>query len=326
MIRSRTPPKPTWLDGPLLGDAFPLPLDVPFTTADAVGAGVTPRQLAWMCEAGLLRRVLLGVYAAMQAPDSVAFRANAIALVMSGDAVVTDRAAAWLHGIPILRRGAHLVAPPLEVSHRSAMRSVRPEVEGHRRQLADRDVQLLHGVPVTTALRTACDLGRLLWRFDALAALDGALRVGVSQDELLDEMARFKGFRGVRQLRALAPLADARAESSGESALRLHWLEAGLPSPELQLWIDDELGTPAYRLDIGCDEVRYAAEYDGREFHSSPEHQADDAIRRAWIEDQRAWTIDAFTSRDVYRPGTDIGARMAARFNQCRRRVAIWTP
>ncbi len=59
----------------------------------------------------------------------------------------------------------------------------------------------LGGLRVTTPVRTACDLGRLLWRFDALAALDGYLRIGVDRDEVLLEMPRFRGYRGVRQLR-----------------------------------------------------------------------------------------------------------------------------
>lgn len=37
---------------------------------------------------------------------------------------------------------------------------------------------------VTTRLRTACDLGRLLWRYDALAGVDVFTKVDVYGDEL----------------------------------------------------------------------------------------------------------------------------------------------
>lgn len=315
-----------WVDDGLLGKAFPLPLDAPFTTAMALDAGISLDRLRRLARAGLLRSVVYGVYAATQAPDSVRFRCEALALVLDPDAVVTDRAAGWLHGMPVLRRGAHLEAPSIEVCHRSDTRSRRPQVDGHRRCLADDDIVVIHGVRATTPLRTACDLGRLLWRFDAFAALDAALRLGVDAEQLLDEIRRFKGFRGVRQLRALAPLADGRAESPGESALRLHWLEAGLPKPDLQLWIEDDTGVGIYRLDVPSAEVRYAAEYDGEDFHNSPDQREYDEQRRSWIRDNRGWTIDAFGKNDVYAAGTRIGERLASRFAECRRRLTVWTP
>ena len=65
------------------------------------------------------------------------------------------------------------------------------------------------GLRVTTPLRTACDLGRLLSRDRAFAALDTMLRLGAfDAEELWAETERFRGMRGVRQLRAFAPLAD----------------------------------------------------------------------------------------------------------------------
>jgi hypothetical protein len=317
-----------WLDpsGALLGDDFPLPLTEPFTRALADEAGISTAVLRALLKAGLIRPVLHGVHAAVQAPDSVRFRARALSLVVSEHAVVTDRAAAWLHGMPVLRRGAQLAAPPIEVCHVTDTRSRRPEVDGHRRGLLARDVVDLHDVQVTTALRTALDLGRLLWRFDGLASLDAALRVGVDHEQLLEEVDRFKGYRGVRTLRTLAPLADARAESPPESALRLHWLDAGLPAPDLQFWIYDDLGLPLYRLDVPAPEVRYAAEYDGEAFHSDPADVEHDSERREWIRDNRCWVVDVFTKHDVYRPGTLIGDRLVAGFARARRSVTLWTP
>ncbi|MGN6252716.1 MAG: hypothetical protein ACTHNS_12960 [Marmoricola sp.] len=317
-----------WLDptGALLGEAFPLPLTEPFTRAVADAAGISTPVLRRLSAAGLVRPVLHGVHAVAQAPDSVRFRARAVALVVSEHAVVTDRAAAWLHGMPVLRRGAHLAAPPIEVCHVTDTRSRRPEVDGHRRDLLAGDVAELHGVRVTTALRTALDLGRLLWRFDALASLDASLRLGVDHQRLLVEMDRFKGYRGVRQLRVLAPLADGRSESPGESALRLHWLDAGLPAPDLQHWICDDAGIGIYRLDVPAPGVRYAAEYDGEQFHTRAVDVAHDEERRDWIRTQRGWHIDVFTKHDVYGTDTTIGERLARGFAEARRSMAIWTP
>jgi hypothetical protein len=317
-----------WLapTGFLLGTGFPLPLDLPFTRTQALDGAVSPRQLRALVEDGLVRRVVRGVYAATQAPDSVLFRAQALSLVVPQCAVVTDRTAAWLHGVPILERGAHLKAPPISICERVDSRVRRCDVDGRRRQLLDRDIIEVHGVRVTTPLRTGLDLGRRLWRFDALSAIDGVLRIGVDHEEMLAELGRFKGHRGICQARALVPLGDRRAESPGESALRLHWYDTGLPTPEPQFGILDSWGHELYRLDVPLPEVRYAAEYDGEEHHTLDEDVAHDEERRDWIRRERRWTIDAFRKDDVYGRNTDITERLRAGFTSAKKSVSIWIP
>jgi hypothetical protein len=67
--------------------------------------------------------------------------------------------------------------------------------------------------------------------------------------ELCQGMERFRGRRGVVQGRALAAIVDGRAQSPGESALRLRWYDAGLPPRELQWRVPSPHGT-AYFLDL----------------------------------------------------------------------------
>lgn len=285
----------------LLGPTFGLPLDVPFTSREALATGVRDRDLAALTRLGLLRHPLHGVYLAAQAPDTMAQRVRTVALVLPPGAVVTDRTAAYLHGVDLLPRTARTKPPPVSVFRAQGTRMRRDGVSSGSRMLLHRDVCEVGGIAVTTPLRTACDLGRLLWRYDALSAIDLFLRLGVPQSEIVAESnsARFKGFRWIRQLRTLAPLGDARSESPGESALRLHWLEAGLPDPVPQLWIENDRGVEIYRLDLTAPELRYAAEYDGEEFHSE-EQAAHDEERRAWLRDERGWVIDVFRKRSVY--------------------------
>ena len=98
----------------LLGSDFPLDLDRPFTYAMARTAGISRRSIAELVEKGLLRRLLRGVYAAAQAPDTQLLRAQAIQLVAPEGCIVTDESAGWLAGAAmILRPGAHLETPPL---------------------------------------------------------------------------------------------------------------------------------------------------------------------------------------------------------------------
>jgi hypothetical protein len=319
---------PTWLDtsGSLLGTGFPLSLTDPFTPEQAHAAGVRRRALQELVRAGLVRRVLRGVYAATQAPDDVLIRATALALVVPPTAVVTDRTAAWLHGVEILPRSALTVAPPVEVVHVDDTRVRRPEVDGRRRELRSSDITTLHGVRVTTALRTSLDLGRLLWRGDALAAIDGFLRIGVPHPLMSAEIVRFKGFRGVRQLRTLVPLGDPLSESPGEAAARLGWYDAGLGRPVLQRWVHADDGTPVYRLDISDEEVPFAVEYDGVDFHTSDADTAYDEERRRWLEEERGWHVEVVTKEDVYRPGADLAPRLQQAYAEARRGMSRWTP
>ncbi len=318
----------SWLDdrGTFLGNRCPLPLDAPFTRTTAASLGVSRRSFQTLTRHGFVRQVLTGVYAAAQAPDDTLMRASALSLVIPPTAVVADRTAAWLHDVEILPRSALQVAPPLDVVHVDDTRVRRPETDGRRRGLIANDITVVHGVRVTTALRTALDLGRLLWRFDALAAIDGFLRIGVPHELLIAEIGRFRGYRGVVQLRYLAPLGDGRSESPGESALRLHWYDAGLGRPELQFWIHSDNGVPIYRLDIADPDVRYAAEYNGLEFHSETADVKYDEGRLGWIQDNRAWSVDPFTKDDVYAREADPIPRLQAGHAQARRSVSLWTP
>src|SRR5690349_6185933 len=127
----------TWLNnrGSLLTDRCPLPLDAPFTAAQARAWGVSRRHFDAMVREGLVRRVLREVYAAAQAPDDPMMRASALGLVIPPGAIVADRTAAWLHGVDILPRTALTVAPPLDVVHTSDTRMRRPQTDGHRRGL-----------------------------------------------------------------------------------------------------------------------------------------------------------------------------------------------
>lgn len=317
-----------WLDpsGLLLGEQAPVPLGEPFTLDQAFALGIPRHLLRKLEAAGLIRRVLRGVYAASQYEDTVRSRAAAVRLVLPPSGVIVDRTAGWLHGMPVLQRGAHLKAPPLEVCQVIDAHMRRPEIDGRRRfTLLERDVVEVFGIPVTTPCRTTLDLGRRLWRYDAMSAIDAGLRIGVDHDELFHEMPRFKGQRGVVQLRALAPLADRRAESPGESALRLRWYEAGLPTPEPQFEISDQFGELVYRLDVPLPELRFAAEYDGEEFHSTDEDVAKDLTRRQALWDIWGWDVRGFRKDEVYDPRSEIDVVLNEMFHQARRRYRRWS-
>ncbi|HET6168234.1 MAG TPA: hypothetical protein VFE07_15495 [Marmoricola sp.] len=162
---------------------------------------------------------------------------------------------------------------------------------------------IVAGVAVTTPLRTALDLGCNLRRRDALAALDQFMRLhDIDRDALTRASARYFRRRGVVQLRQLIPLADPRAESQRESWTRLEIIDAGIPCPEPQVWIEVD-GVPTYRLDLAYPILRVAVEYDGEEFHDRTEAQRRaDAQRRDWLK-EHGWTVIVVRKGDFHGEG-----------------------
>ncbi|MGZ4495461.1 MAG: type IV toxin-antitoxin system AbiEi family antitoxin domain-containing protein [Nocardioides sp.] len=294
---------------PLRADSR-LPLDRPFTYRQALAAGLTRHVLGRLLRDGLVHRVLKGVYVDAVAEDDQLLRARALALVLPAGAVVTDRTAGWLHGAQVLAPNDHLQLPPLDVFQAPGNTRVRARgTRGGERTLAPGDVTTVHGIRVTTPLRTALDLGRLTPREQAMAALDALLRLGrFTSADLRGSVERFRRQRGVVQLRQLAPLADARAESPPESVLRLRWHDADLPAvpvPQLEV---REHGILRYRLDLGVEELRFAAEYDGRDWHTSPEARVHDRARRQWLR-ERGWVIVVLTREDLFGPDRSRAVR-----------------
>jgi hypothetical protein len=154
-----------------------------------------------------------------------------------------------------------------------------------------------------------------LHRDQAIAALDSLAALGgFTVDELLVEIARFRRFRGVIQLRVLAPLVDPRSQSPGESVLRLRWIDTGLPRPQCQIEVETDWGT-SYWIDIGLPELRFGAEYDGEEFHGEDQEESDGS-RRTWLSEERSWTIEVARRDDVYGREQDIHRTLRVAYDQ----------
>lgn len=308
---------------PALDSTFPLPLDRPFTKADAVAAGLTKRALASLVDLGLVRRLLRGVYAAAQAPDGLLLRARALSLVVPDSAVVTDWTACWLHA-GVLPPGGHLQVPPVSIFRFPGKARLRNELcDSGERTFEPEDLTVLHGLVVTTPLRTAHDLGRLASRDWAMAGLDALLRLGeFTKEELLSDVERWRRQRGVVQLRDLAPRADPRAESPGESVLRLRWTDlSSLPPPVPQVPVADETGRILYWIDLGVEELRFGAEYDGEEHHSSDEDREHDRDRRGDLRERFDWMIEPVTKVNVFGVTRDVERVLHEGIRDARRRL-----
>jgi hypothetical protein len=322
-------PRPgLYAHSPLLDTRFPLPVGEPFTTAQARVSGVSRSVLARLVRDGQLRRLLPSVYVAGQVPDSLWLRCKALALVVPLGAVITDWTAVWLW-TGMLPFGDHLHVPPVSVFlHAGQGRLRNGLVASGERSFLPCDLVVVDGLTVSTPLRTACDVGRLSHRDLALAGLDALLRHGTfTLEELLAELGRFRGHRGVVQLRFLAPLAITRSDSAAESVLRLRWLDlASLPRPEPQVPVVDDWGREVYYLDLGVRELRFAAEYDGEEFHSSDADRAHDAQRREWIRRERGWTIEPVRRHNLFGTTRDVERILHQGVDEARRKLGAFRP
>lgn len=293
--------------------------DAPTTLAEFRSLGVPNWRVQELVEERLLRRVLRGVYVAATVEDSVALRVRAATKVIPPGVIVRDRTAAFLHGVEVLGYAETEVLPPLETCVLPGKEPPgRAGVDGRQRDLLPRDLVVLEGLTVTSPLRTALDLGCHLKRWTAFGALDAMRHEhALSLADFDRELPRFRGRRGVRQLRELLPMTDPRAESMRESWTRLVLLEEGFPPPELQWWIE-LAGIPTWRLDLAYPRHRIAIEYDGEEWHDRTEEQwENDDNRRAWLR-QHGWIVIVVKKADLSPTGPnrwldEVAASLAKR-------------
>lgn len=252
-----------------------------------------------MRRSGDLRQVFRGVYVGRTTEDSLAMRVQAAALVLGPDQIVCDRAAAYLHGVDTYGvRESH--ARPLETCVlRGGVPTRRRGIDGRQRDLVPEEIRAHGEVRVTTPLRTALDLGCALPRHRALGAMDELARFHqIDRGALEAGSVRFRGRRGVLQLRALVPLVDPRSESQRESWIRLDIADAGLPWPEVQ-WSVIEDGVEIWRLDLAYPAHLVAIEYDGEEFHRRTEAQIEqDRLRHRCLR-ELGWHVIVVTKDDL---------------------------
>jgi hypothetical protein len=165
-------------------------------------------------------------------------------------------------------------------------RGLIPRQERH----ADDEVTRAFGLPVTTRLRTAFDLGRHQSRPQALARLDALMWTRRFSIDAVGELAgRYPRARGTRQLRELLPLVDGGADSPRESRIRLWLIDAGMPIPQTQIPVFDGGRAVAY-LDMGWEDVKVGVEYDG-DHHRKDRRQYVKDIHRLRMLEELGWII-----------------------------------
>lgn len=206
---------------------------------------------------------------------------------------------------------------PAELNRRS--RDKTAGIILHSDTLWDDEICVRDGIRMTTAARTAFDLGRrkglinAVIRFDALA---NATELKVADVEVLAD--RHRGARGLVQLRRVLPMVDGGAESPYETRTRLALVAGGLPRPRTQIEVRNEWGAVLARIDMGWEEWQVGVEFDGAHHWTDAAQRTRDIDRLTDLE-ARGWTI-VRVSADLlrYRPGVVVArTRRALRTAGC---------
>lgn len=242
-------------------------------------AVVSARSIRNALQAGQIRRVAKGVYALPEAPD-------ALTAARSQRGIVSHLSAAehW---------GMQLITPPA-LPHVTVPRGQVRVATGQKCILHWSAAPSLDDV--TTPIRTVLDCIRSLPLAEALAIADSALHHQiVDADDLFAAAAALRGPHRQR-IRSVVALADGRAESVLESALRAILIEAGIEGFEPQHAVRD--GDFSARLDFGHPALRIALEAEGFEFHGTRQALVKDCRRHVNLS-IRGWTLLRFSWEDV---------------------------
>lgn len=306
----------------------------PFRWGELAELGVTEFTLRRWLKAGLVRRPFRGVYCPTALDDDLALRARCAGLVIPDSAVVCDRSAAWLWGIDVHDPDERFEVPDLEVAvSPGSTPPQRRYLRGAERDLAEDEKVSVHGVPVTTPVRTALDVASLRGRWNGLATLDAFMRKhALTHRQLQAGLVRLAGRRGVTQARELCPLASPLAESPGESWTRGAIIDAGLPPPQLQ--VEVKVGDVLMaRLDLAYRRLKIAVEYDGEDYHG-PDQEQHDRDRRTWLR-ERGWHVIVLRKHQLagaareawlHELGTVIAERSAKQKRVYARSRTPWVP
>ena len=147
----------------------------------------------------------------------------------------------------------------------------------------------------------------------AIDALARATRLKMADVELLVD--RYRRRHGIRNARKVLDLVDSGAESPRETWLRLLLIRNGFPRPTTQIPVYDQYGALVAELDMGWEDIKVAAEYEGDHHRTDPD-AFNKGIRRHDELTELGWIDVRVTKRDT--EGGVIG-RVAAAF--ARRRM-----
>ena len=173
------------------------------------------------------------------------------------------------------------------------------------------DLRTVGGVLVTHPARAAVEAASLLSTDGGLAVLDSALHLGLTdRPELEATFALHGSWPQMQGVQVLVRMADAGAQSVGESRTRYLCYAHHLPAPVLQHPVRDRSGRLLGITDFAWPEHRLIGEFDGQVKYGRylrPGEQPGDAVfrekrREDAICEQLGWRMIRLVWADLSRP------------------------
>jgi predicted transcriptional regulator of viral defense system len=271
--------------------------------------GLTETAVHKRAGAGRLHRIHRGVYSLV--PRELLTREGhwlAAVFACGPKAVLSHRTAAALHG---LRQNARAL---IEVTVPG--RSVRehPGIQVHRSTtLTEEDVIKVRNIPCTTVARTLLDLAEVISARGMERVFDQAEIINVFDLLALEEQLARNATRAAGQLVRAVLEEHYPGSTPTESELEERFLAmtraAGLPDPEVQVWLALADGGGPIRVDFLWRPQRLAVETDGGRTHGTRQARERDSDR-----DQRLtladWRPIRVTWKQINRDAERTGARI----------------
>jgi len=249
------------------------------TASQIIDAGISPSGLRRRVQSGVLERVGVHTFRSPFAATSALADLTALVLDCGDDAFVSGPTAAALHGFDGFK-----LKPPFHVTIIRGRNVQRVHHHIHTTTalpLIDRAT--VSDLSTMSATRTLVDVARFVSPSSLTAALDSALRDGLTSEELLHRRIvalRSRGRYGIPRL--IAVIEGVEVTRGGHSWLERRFLElcsaAGLPRPTTQQVLS-RAKERMVRVDCRFPGTRVVVELLGYRWHRTTEQLARDAAR-----------------------------------------------
>lgn len=235
-----------------------------------------------------------GIYRYAHTPEDLRLVAMAALRILPDDAALSHVTALQLRGLDIGDTA------PVHVSTNVPTHRTLRGVFVHRRQGRLHPTEL-DGLPVLGPDRTFVDAATQLRDRDLLRVGDWLVASGRTDVGTLRGYVFGSHLDGVQRARRVAMMVRAGTASPRESDLRWEIVRAGLPEPELNIDILDDLGEFIARGDLVYRQWKVVVEYDGWQHERDAWQRQYDHLRRERLEGS-GWRVIVITAADFRHP------------------------
>lgn len=282
---------------------------------DLLAEGLTDNQIARLVRARVLHRIRYGAYVPYDVWESLSVEDRHRLL---GRAVLARAhpSTALTHVSSIVERRVPVWGVPLDVAHttrelpeRAGRRSA--DWIPHRGVLGETDIEVVNGVRISKAARSAFEVTTIAGVEASLVAVNRLLHAGaMTVAEFAQTVEEHQRWPGSLTADLVLRLADPRLESVAEDRFAYLSYKQGLPRPEPQWEVRDEWGNLVARLDFAWPELATFLEIDGKikyeryrkDGESLEEYLMREKERERLVCQLTGWTCLRATWADLARP------------------------